>query len=216
MAHEHHHEQAHQDPTEFWEARYGESDQIWTGHVNKVLADVAGALEPGVALDLGCGEGGDVIWLAQHGWRAIGVDISTTAITRARAAALKLELGEQQAEFLVEDLARLDVGGPFDLVTASFLQSPVELPRDEVLRRGADLVRVGGRLLITSHAAAPAGSGHDDSEFADFQPDVQLASLGLPETEWETEVAEVRSRIGKRDDYEGEFLDSVVLLRRLA
>ena len=211
----HHHDEPAQDPVAFWEARYGERDQIWTGNVNKALADVAAGLKPGVALDLGCGEGGDVIWLAQQGWRAIGIDISTTAITRARAAAQSIGLGEGQAEFLVEDLAHLDVRGPFDLVTASFFQSPVELPRNVVLRRAADLVRDGGHLLVTSHAAAPKGSGHEDQDFAEFQPDAQLAALELPADQWAVEVAEVRTRVGLRDNVELDFDDSVVLLRRL-
>ncbi|QXT64193.1 class I SAM-dependent methyltransferase [Tessaracoccus palaemonis] len=211
----HHHDEPAQDPVSFWEARYGERDQIWTGNVNKALADVAADLKPGVSLDLGCGEGGDVIWLAQRGWRAIGIDISSTAITRARAAAQRLGLGERQAEFLVEDLSHLDVRGPFDLVTASFFQSPVELPRTVVLRRAAGLVRSGGHLLVTSHAAAPKGSGHEDQDFAEYQPDVQLAALDLPEDQWAVEVAEVRSRVGLHDGVEREFDDSVVLLRRL-
>lgn len=211
----HHHDEPAQDPVAFWEARYGERDQIWTGKVNKALADVAADLAPGLALDLGCGEGGDVIWLAQQGWRAIGIDISATAITRARAAAQSLGLGEGQAEFLVEDLAHLDVRGPFDLVTASFFQSPVELPRNVVLRRAADLVRAGGHLLVTSHAAAPKGSGHEDQDFAEFQPDAQLAALELPADQWAVEVAEVRTRVGLRDNVELDFDDSVVLLRRL-
>lgn len=210
----HHHDEAHTDPTSFWEHRYGERDQIWTGNVNKVLADVSADLEPGSALDLGCGEGGDVIWLAQQGWRAIGIDISSTAITRARAAAQRLGLGEQQAEFLVEDLSKLDIAGPFDLVTASFFQSPVELPREDVLRRAAGLVASGGVLLITSHAAAPKGSNHQDQDFAEFQPDTQLASLALPDDEWTTVVAEVRHRVGTHDGEEMEFEDSVVLVRR--
>ena len=35
----HHHDEPAQDPVAFWEARYGERDQIWTGKVNKALAD---------------------------------------------------------------------------------------------------------------------------------------------------------------------------------
>jgi ubiquinone/menaquinone biosynthesis C-methylase UbiE len=50
-----------------WEDHYGERDRVWSGHVNVRLAEVAGSLTPGRALDLGCGEGGDAMWLAEHG-----------------------------------------------------------------------------------------------------------------------------------------------------
>lgn len=214
MNHQHHHDEAAVDPTTFWEGLYAEQEQRWSGRVNAVLQQVASTLEPGAALDLGCGEGGDVVWLAQQGWRAVGVDISATAVGRARVAAAGAGLGVGQAEFLVADLAELDIPGPFDLVTASFFQSPVELPRDQVLRRAGELVATGGHLLITSHAAAPKGSNHEDTDFSEYLPDAQLESLALPEDAWETVVAEVRSRMAMRDGEESEFLDSVVLLRR--
>ena len=76
-----------QSAAEIWESRYADSDRVWTGKVNGVLADIAGALAPGNALDLGCGEGGDAVWLAQQGWHATGVDLSPTAVERGRRAA---------------------------------------------------------------------------------------------------------------------------------
>ena len=72
---------------EFWEARYADADRIWSGRVNRAVADVAAGLEPGRALDLGCGEGGDAVWLARHGWAVTGVDLSPTAVARGRRAA---------------------------------------------------------------------------------------------------------------------------------
>ena len=58
---------------------------MWSGRVNAHLAKIAGELSPGRALDLGCGEGADAIWLAEKGWTVLGVDISTIALDRARA-----------------------------------------------------------------------------------------------------------------------------------
>ena len=44
-------------------------------------------MEPGRALDLGCGTGTTVLWLAQQGWTAVGVDFSSLAIESARRKA---------------------------------------------------------------------------------------------------------------------------------
>src|SRR5690606_11619021 len=146
--------------------RYAGADRVWSGRVNRVLADVAGDLAPGRALDLGCGEGGDVVWLAQHGWDATGVDVSATAVRRATEAATAA--GLDRARFVVGDLSVVPADG-YDLVTASFLHSPAGMPREEILRRAAARVAPGGHLLITAHAGFPPGSpaahGHEHHRF---------------------------------------------------
>jgi 2-polyprenyl-3-methyl-5-hydroxy-6-metoxy-1,4-benzoquinol methylase len=71
-----------------WDARYSERDGArWSGRPNgRLLAEVA-SLTPGRALDVGCGEGADAIWLARRGWTVTAIDISEVAVTRAREAA---------------------------------------------------------------------------------------------------------------------------------
>ncbi|HJA04569.1 MAG TPA: class I SAM-dependent methyltransferase, partial [Candidatus Microbacterium stercoravium] len=172
-------------PAEYWEERYGGTDRVWSGRVNRVVADVASELAPGRSLDLGCGEGADVIWLAQQGWTATGIDISPSAIGRAREAAQAAGLADDRASFAANDLASLDVAPQYDLVTASFLHSPVELPRAEILRAAAGLVAPGGHLLITSHAASPPWAEHADHHEPHFlSPDEEFAGLGLDADEW--------------------------------
>ena len=78
--HAHDHGSVPQGLAEFWDDRYAGDGPIWSGRVNATLADVVTGLQPGRALDLGSGEGGDVIWLAQHGWRATGLDVSTVDV----------------------------------------------------------------------------------------------------------------------------------------
>ncbi|HEX4816102.1 MAG TPA: FAD-dependent oxidoreductase, partial [Nonomuraea sp.] len=68
---------------EFWEGFYGDEAQVWSGNVNVALVREAADLTPGRALDLGCGEGADSIWLAGRGWRVTATDISRTALARA-------------------------------------------------------------------------------------------------------------------------------------
>ena len=182
-------------PAEYWEERYGGTDRVWSGRVNRVVADVAAELAPGRSLDLGCGEGADVIWLAQQGWTATGIDISPSAIGRAREAAQAAGLADDRASFAANDLASLDVAPQYDLVTASFLHSPVELPRVEILRAAAGLVAPGGHLLITSHAASPPWAEHADHHEPHFlSPDEEFAGLGLDADEWTALAVEVRPR----------------------
>lgn len=74
----------------------------------------SGRINPGRAIDLGCGTGREVIYLAQNGFDATGVDISPTAIEMARKEAVAAGV---DAEFIVDDLANLSkVTGPFDLI----------------------------------------------------------------------------------------------------
>lgn len=229
-----------QTPLEFWEQRYGESDRIWSGKVNRALCDVAAMLEPGRALDLGCGEGGDAVWLAEHGWTVTGVDLSPTAVSRGSAAAAERGVADRVTLVAADlttwtaDRAEQDREGEepaYELVSASFLQSPVDLPREEVLRRAAGLVAPGGHLLLVAHAAPPpwtrmghAGhEGHEEQGERDGAvdprlfptPDEEVAALALPSTDWDVRIAETRSRPATGPDGQEAVLeDSVVLVRR--
>src|SRR6478609_9919899 len=71
-----------------WDAKYRERDgAIWSGQPNgRLIAEVAD-LVPGRALDVGCGEGADALWLARRGWTVTAIDISDVAVARAREAA---------------------------------------------------------------------------------------------------------------------------------
>lgn len=203
-------------PAQYWEQHYVRAERIWSGRVNTTLAEIASGLTPGRALDLGCGEGADAIWLGQNGWRVLGIDISRSAIDRARDAARDAGLAEDQVGFLAADLAELPDEEPQDLVTASFLHSPVELRRSEILRRASDRVAPGGHLLITSHAALPHGAHVPDGPMPLFlTPDEEVAELALDTREWTVLVAELRPRTRTGPDgSEFPLEDSVVLLQR--
>lgn len=203
----------------WWEARYAERDGIWSGRVNAVLAEVAATLPRGAgrALDLGCGEGGDAVWLAEQGWTTTGVDLSATAVARAARAADAAGIGEHTT-FVAADLAAWapPSGDAFDLVTASFLQSwPVEIPRAEILHRATGFVAPGGHLLVTAHAAPPHGDLPEEFRSYRFpSPEQDLAALRLDPT-WEVIAAEGRPRTATGPDGERhDTMDSVVLVRR--
>jgi SAM-dependent methyltransferase len=203
-------------PADFWENRYAGSSRVWSGRANATLVDVVAPLTPGRSLDLGCGEGADVIWLAQHGWHATGIDIAPSAIAHAREAAAELGLGRDSARFEVVDLEDDPDADQYDLVTACFLQSPVALSREQILRRARGQVAPGGRLLIVTHAVPPpwhpAAHHHETLP----QPADDLAALALEPELWAVELAEIRRRDALGPDGEPAVLDDgVVLVRRL-
>lgn len=71
------------NPPESWDQLYAGSDQRWSGEPNGVLVSAVGELPAGQALDVGCGEGADAVWLAQRGWDVTALDPSGVALDRA-------------------------------------------------------------------------------------------------------------------------------------
>ncbi|WP_372698317.1 class I SAM-dependent methyltransferase [Arthrobacter sp. JSM 101049] len=204
------------DAQAFWDARYGERERIWSGAANRALVDVVTGVQPGSALDLGCGEGGDSLWLAETGWMVTGVDISETALARAREESAARGMGEDEVEWIQVDLARDFPAGTYDLVSACFLASQIPLPRTEILRRAVAAVAPGGMLVLVSHASAPPWAGNHHHGPRDFPtPEEELAALDLDADMWEITTAETRKREANGPDGERATLeDTVVVVQR--
>jgi SAM-dependent methyltransferase len=165
---------------EFWDERYRSAGQLWSGQPNPQLVAQVSDLPPGEALEAGCGEGADAIWLAGRGWTVTGVDVSGVALERAarHAADQSPELVSRltwQRRDLREWTPEPD---RFDLVTAAFMH----LTGDQLTafhRRLAGAVRPGGTLLIVAHHAddrhANVGRPHEPALF----PTAQGMAAGL-------------------------------------
>ena len=214
--HSHQQTDATTDPADYWEERYAGAEPVWSGRVNTQLAAIAGDLAPGRALDLGCGEGADAIWLAERGWQTTGVDIAGTALQRAARAASERGLDPDLVRWLQADLAAWTPDGQYDLISASFMQSPLDFPRAEVLRRAAGAVAAGGHLLVVAHAAPPPwAKGLDSSTHHFLSPEQEVAELALDEQDYAVRVAEERTRPATGPNGEqAELTDTVVLIRR--
>ena len=149
-----------------WDQRYGGA-QLWSGNPNGSLVDEAGGLPPGRALDVGAGEGGDAIWLAEQGWAVTANDISRGALDRITAEAgrrgLRIDCNHADANGLNAFPA-----AAFDLVSAMYAAIP-RTPDDRGVRNLLDAVAPGGTLLVVSHDVdamrARADNQHGGSGF---------------------------------------------------
>lgn len=195
-----------------WEERYSGDGQVWSGNPNAQLVTEAGRLTPGTALDVGCGEGGDVIWLARQGWHVTGADFSENGLARAARHAQEAGVGDLVRWWQVD--ARTFAAGDqlFDLVTTHFLHPP-DGGMVDVTRRLAGAVAPGGHLLVVGHAPSSQHTvltaAHRRAMFVaeDLLP-------ALPDG-FEALVVEQRPRTMARDGVEMEVDDSTLLARRV-
>ncbi len=196
-----------------WEEHYGQRDRMWSGRVNVRLAELVEPMTPGRVLDLGCGEGADAMWLAEHGWHVTAVDISQTALDRAAADAMARNLADR-IDFQRHDLSESFPGGVFELVSAQFLHSWIPLDRGRLLRRAAEAVVPGGSLVVVDHGAAPPwASNPEHHEFP--SGDEVVSSLNLDDSQWDrVSVAAVeRDALGPAGQ-QALLTDNVMVLRR--
>lgn len=200
----------------FWEELYGARDRVWSGRPNPVFARIVEPIVPGHALDLGCGEGGDAIWLADHGWTVTAVDVSTTALERLRAFADENGVGDR-VRTERHDLNRTFPVGTFDLVSAQFLQSPLEFPRSRVLNAAANALLAGGLLLIVDHGSMPPWSAHKHGDVYLPTPREVFEGIGLDPALWHAELLEMLPREATGPDGQKAFItDNVLGVRRLS
>jgi thioredoxin reductase/SAM-dependent methyltransferase len=201
---------AHRDGSPaFWERFYADREQVWSGRVNAVLGGVGEDLEPGTALDLGAGEGGDAFWLAGRGWKVTAVDVAQTACDRIAAQA-----GDRPVTTERHDLTESFPDGTFDLVNAQYLHSPdADFPRAAILRRAAEAVAPGGTLLVVGHGRLAPWSWDPTLRMA-TAPEV-LAALDLDDAAWEVVRCESAERTATGPDgQEATITDEIVQVRR--
>ncbi|WP_182526485.1 class I SAM-dependent methyltransferase [Nocardioides dongkuii] len=152
---------------DFWEAHWDEVGARAHGRAavaSPYLSAEIGDLEPGTALDAGCGEGAEAVWLAEHGWAVTAVDISARVLARAAEAAASVG-GPGRVRFVEADLGTWEPATRFDLVTTHYAHPA--MPQLAFYERIAQWVAPGGTLLVVGHlrtgetgAAHAHGHGH--------------------------------------------------------
>ena len=215
----------------YWEERYRDGEGAGRHAPSPSLVTEVSDLPPGRALDAGSGNGADAFWLAARGWQVTAVDVSATAVDRARAAARAAgpEVSER-IDWVRADLTTWSPGElPFALVTSHFVHVPG--PPEELFRRLASWVAPGGTLLVVGHDAdadadqhghghgPTAGhghgptAGHGDGPTAGAGVRPHQVTAGLPEDEWEVLVSESRRHSVRRPDGSGTVTRDDVVVR---
>ncbi|MGW9433744.1 SAM-dependent methyltransferase, partial [Streptomyces decoyicus] len=164
------------DAVAFWDDVYAARPAADGPQPNARLTETGTGLPPGDALDLGCGDGGDALWLARLGWHVTAVDISAVAVERLAALVRSHGLGDRVATVRADLRTSFPPGG-FDLVCAHYLHTPFDLDRATVLRSAAHALRPGGRLLVVGPGAAPPGAWDHEPPNPDPPPPADAAGF---------------------------------------
>ena len=180
-----------------WDHRYG-GDQVWSGNPNGTLVNEVSALPVGRALDVGAGEGGDALWLAEQGWSVTASDISRRALDWVAAEAARRGL---RVECHYIDANTLDAfeTGAFDLVSAQYASIP-RTPDGRAVHNLLNAVAPGGTLLVVSHDLEPMRAAIDTHAHSRaFDPDAYVlvddfVAVLAESSAWNIEVHEKRPR----------------------
>jgi len=183
---------------EAWNERYRSKDLVWGAAPNAFVAEnFSDRPAAGRALDLGCGEGRNAIWLAKRGWRVTAIDLSDVAIDRARDLAAREGV---EVDWVCADLTKVELErDAFAVAVVSYLQIPTDERRHVVRSVGAALAP-GGRLFMIGHALRnlTEGFGGPSSPAVlwdpiDLRDEVHAASLELERCEEVIRVVENES-----------------------
>ena len=199
---------------EFWETHWSVAgtDRPVNPHL---VAGVAG-LRPGIALDAGCGEGAEAIWLAEHDWQVVAADISTAALGRAAQRAARTPDAASRLQWLAADLSVWEPPRRFDLVVTHYAHPAMQ--QLAFYRRLADWVAPGGTLLIVGHLSndhtdePEAAQSHRPPPEATVTADSIVAVLDP--AGWEIIAAEEVSRAASKRSGRPVVIDDVVVRAR--
>ena len=168
-------------------------DQIWQGQraaamgtsqTNPHLIEEIGDLQPGTALDAGCGAGAEAIWLAEQGWQVTAADVAAEALAYGAARAADCGVADR-VQWVQADLSVWEPATRYDLVTTHYAHPAI--PQLAFYDRIASWVAPAGTLFIVGHlhhhdpsSAANQGHNHGNVETDEIEPPAS-ASMTAPD-----------------------------------
>ena len=155
------------DTPEHWNDHWADMEDCGSGS-DEILADQVKNLKTGRALEIGCGTGGNAVWLVKQGWQVTAVDYSVVAIEKGMRLAAEEGV---EVEFIVADASTFKPRGHYDLITCFYIQL-FPLQRADLLSNMSGALAPGGTLLFVSHDKSNPPSGWSEED---------LLSLTTPE-----------------------------------
>lgn len=150
-----------------WEQRYADGDYVPRDDPSPFLIEALETVRPGDALVLACGTGRNAMAVADAGFAVEAVDVSPSAIDRARSAAGARGL---TIDFRVADLDEMDLAdGRYDFITM------IRYVNRPLMERLSAALAPNGWLLVEHHLRTHADVGGPSTD------DFRLASGELLE-----------------------------------
>ncbi len=197
-----------------WEDRWSRALREHGGRVaqrapNAHLVAEISPLRPGRALDAGCGQGAEALWLAARGWQVTAIDFAATALAYAQstAAAMGADIAERIDWFEADIAAWTPRPGDYDLVVCLYVHVAGSVV--EMVQRMASGVAPGGTLFLVGHRPIDPATGKETAAAGQVQVSVEEAVAALDSAVWELVVGDHRAR-----PTPGTGVDAVVRARR--
>jgi len=197
-----------------WDARYLESESVWSLEPNQFVVEFLSALPSGTMLDLAGGEGRNALWFASRGWSVENSDFSSVAIAKflERAARAGLEtLCTGTVSSALEPTACRTA--PVDLAVIAYLQlNPIELARG--ISIAASAVRLGGTFFGVWHERGNIDRGFGGPPQPELNPTVEELRQHADAAGLSVETCAVRERIVFNHDAPSVAIDVVLVASR--
>jgi SAM-dependent methyltransferase len=194
---------------EDWDRRWEGKALHVHGEPSAIVTEALEPVEPGTALDLGCGSGRHAVWLAERGWQVTAVDFSEEALRQALAHA---RAGGVDVQWVRGDVLDYQPPGSYQLVLIAYVHLPPN-ERRALLERAGRAVAPGGVFLLVGHDSTNVGTGAPgptNPTLLYAPQDIVSELRGL-----EVERAErVRRRVELEDGRRVEAIDALVQARR--
>jgi cyclopropane fatty-acyl-phospholipid synthase-like methyltransferase len=156
-----------------------------TGVSPSELIELLDQTPPGIALDVGCGTGTNLLTMAEKGWQVTGLDFAWLPVLQARWKLRKAGINARVCQRDVSE--RLDLVGPFDLVLdIGCFHSLSPMGRGEYRENLDRWLKPGGTYMLYAHGCRSPQShyGVDRADLEAFQSFLELA--------WRSDNDEVR------------------------
>jgi SAM-dependent methyltransferase len=156
-----------------WNGVFSRSPDNIRTDANRFLVQVVNELKPGVAIDIGMGVGRNALYLARHGWKVTGVDVSDVGVQKAReqAEAEKLPLTA-----IRDDMFKFDYGHDrYDLIVFTYMGGEKQGMADKI----TDALKPGG-LLVIEHFLRQGTTtlGYPPGELPKIYPKLEVLHYG--------------------------------------